>query len=154
MKLRECRFLYFFSLCGIRNEVVFLLLEHSSLRGLNQGLIQAAFDIDIPILGTLIWACLNLILRKIETTIKCVSSFLIKSITYCEHNKKKIINKCNVSSFGLLNDILGHQCVAILLVKMLIWAPFSQSMCSFSFCINTCKQKKFWVLNSYYKRSN
>ena len=87
--------------------MVFLLLEHSSLRGLNQGLIQAALDIDILILGTLIWACLNLILRKIETTIKCVSSFLIKSITYCEHNKKKIINKCNVSSFGLLNDNIG-----------------------------------------------
>ena len=28
-----CRFLYFFSLCDIRNEVVFLLLEHSSSRG-------------------------------------------------------------------------------------------------------------------------
>ena len=46
-----------------------------------QGLIQAVFDIGIPILGTLIWACLNLILRKIETNIKCISSFLIKSIT-------------------------------------------------------------------------
>ena len=47
----------------------------------NQGWIQAVFDIGIPILGTLIWACLNLILRKIGTTIKFISSFLIKSIT-------------------------------------------------------------------------
>ena len=47
----------------------------------NLGLIKAVFDIDIPILGTLIWACLNLVLRKIETTIKRVSSFLIKSVT-------------------------------------------------------------------------
>ena len=27
--------------------------------------------------------------------------------------------------------MLGHHCVAILLAKMLIWAPFSQSMCTF-----------------------
>ena len=27
-KLRGCRFLYFFSLCDVRNEVVFLLVEH------------------------------------------------------------------------------------------------------------------------------
>ena len=47
----------------------------------NQGLIRAVFNIGIPILGTLICACLNLILRKIETTIKCISSSLIKSIT-------------------------------------------------------------------------
>ena len=47
----------------------------------NQGLIQAVFDISIPILGTLIWACLNLILRKIGIATKCISSFLIKSIT-------------------------------------------------------------------------
>ena len=32
-KLRGCRFLYFFSLCDVRNEAVFLILEHSSLRG-------------------------------------------------------------------------------------------------------------------------
>ena len=32
-------------------------------------LIQAIFDIGIPILGTLIWTCRNLILRKTETTI-------------------------------------------------------------------------------------
>ena len=47
----------------------------------NQGLIRAVFNIGIPILGKLICACLNLILRKIETTIKCISSSLIKSIT-------------------------------------------------------------------------
>ena len=32
--------------------------------------------------------------------------------------------------------ILGYYCVAILLAKMLTWATFSQSMCTFSFCIN------------------
>ena len=34
--------------------------------------------------------------------------------------------------------ILGHHYVAILLEKMLIWAPFSQLMCTFSLCINPC----------------
>ena len=46
-----------------------------------QGSIQAVFEIGTPILGTLIWACPNLILSKIETNIKCNSSFLIKSAT-------------------------------------------------------------------------
>ena len=46
-----------------------------------QGLIQAVFDIDVTILGTLIWACPDLILIKTETTIKHNSSFLIKSAT-------------------------------------------------------------------------
>ena len=32
--------------------------------------------------------------------------------------------------------VLGHHCVAILLANMLIWAPFAQSMSTFSFCIN------------------
>ena len=36
VKLDGCRLLYFFSLCDIRNEAVFLLLEHSSLRGVKQ----------------------------------------------------------------------------------------------------------------------
>ena len=36
--------------------------------------------------------------------------------------------------------ILGHHCVAVLLAKMLIWAPFSQLMCTFSFCISPCPQ--------------
>ena len=31
-----CRFLYFFSLCNVRNEVVFLLLEHSNSRRVKQ----------------------------------------------------------------------------------------------------------------------
>ena len=35
--------------------------------------------------------------------------------------------------------ILVHHFVEILLAKILIWAPFSQSMCAFSFCINPCK---------------
>ena len=33
---------------------------------------------------------------------------------------------------------LDHHCAVILLAKMLISAPFSQSMCTFSFCINPC----------------
>ena len=37
-----------------------------------------------------------------------------------------------------LTVILRHHCVAILLAKMLIWASFSQSMCTFSFWINLC----------------
>ena len=32
--------------------------------------------------------------------------------------------------------VLGHHYVAILLAKMLIWARFSQLMCTFSFFIN------------------
>ena len=36
VKLRECRFFYFFSLYDIRNEPIFLILEHSSLSGVNQ----------------------------------------------------------------------------------------------------------------------
>ena len=35
------------------------------------------------------------------------------------------------SLFGLHKIILGHHCVAILFAKMLILAPFSQSMCTF-----------------------
>ena len=46
-----------------------------------QGLIQAVFQIGIPIFGTLIWVCPNLILSKTETTIKSNFSFLIKSAT-------------------------------------------------------------------------
>ena len=37
----------------------------------------------------------------------------------------------------LLMIILGHHFVAILFAKILIWAPVSQSMCAFSFCIIT-----------------
>ena len=39
------------------------------------GLIKAVFNIEIPILGTLIWACPNLIFSKTETTVKHNSSF-------------------------------------------------------------------------------
>ena len=38
--------------------------------------------------------------------------------------------------------ILVHHYVTILLAKMLIWAPFLQSMCTFYFCINPCILKK------------
>ena len=34
---------------------------------------------------------------------------------------------------GLLTDNIGHHCVAILLAEILLWAPFSQSICTFSF---------------------
>ena len=36
LKLCGCRFLYFFSLCDVRNKVVFLIPEHISLRGVKQ----------------------------------------------------------------------------------------------------------------------
>ena len=51
-----------------------------------QGLMQAVFDIDLPILGTLV---------KTETTIKHNSSILSDQ-QQCEHNNEKIKNKCNV----------------------------------------------------------
>ena len=56
-------------------QTIFLTLTHEY----KQVLIQAVFDIGIPILGTLIWACPNLILSKTEIAIKQNSSFLIKS---------------------------------------------------------------------------
>ena len=34
--------------------------------------------------------------------------------------------------------ILSYYYVAILLAKMALWAPFSQLMCTFSFCIKSC----------------
>ena len=40
--------------------------------------------------------------------------------------------------------ILGHHYVTILLAKMLIWAPFSQPMCTFYFYINP------WIINPNY----
>ena len=40
--------------------------------------------------------------------------------------------------------ILGNHCVAIFLTKILIWAPFSQSMCNFFFFINFCYDNGFW----------
>ena len=36
IKLYGCRFLYFFGLCEVRNKTVFLILEHSSPRGVKQ----------------------------------------------------------------------------------------------------------------------
>ena len=63
-----------------------------------QGLIQAALDIGIPILRTLIWASPNsVLLSKTETTVKRNSSFFpIKSATSCDRNSEKINNKCIV----------------------------------------------------------
>ena len=46
-----------------------------------QWLIQAVLDMGIPILGTLTWACPNLILSRTETNTKCNSRFLIESAT-------------------------------------------------------------------------
>ena len=47
------------------------------------------------------------------------------------------------SLFGLLNDNTGSHCVAILLAKMLIWAPFSQLMCTFFSLLTPVKKKSF-----------
>ena len=63
------------------------------------GLIPAVSDIRIPILGTIIWACTNLIFSKTETTVKHNSSFLIKSAMQSEHSNQKIENKCDVKFF-------------------------------------------------------
>ena len=42
----------------------------------SQGLIQAVFKIDIPILGTLIWTCANLILiSKIKLPLYVIAAF-------------------------------------------------------------------------------
>ena len=49
---------------------------------------QAVFDIGIPILGTLIWACPNLIFSKTEITVKHNSCFFIKSAMQSEHNNQ------------------------------------------------------------------
>ena len=46
-----------------------------------QWLIQAVLDMGILILGTLTWACPNLILSRTETNIKRNSRFLIESAT-------------------------------------------------------------------------
>ena len=43
--------------------------------GPTQGLVQAIFNIGIPILGTLIWACSNLIKGKVKTIKKCNTHF-------------------------------------------------------------------------------
>ena len=52
---------------------------HIKITALLMELAQAVFDMSVPILGTLIRACPNLILSKTETTVKHNSSFLIKS---------------------------------------------------------------------------
>ena len=45
------------------------------------------------------------------------------------------------SFFGLLYDNIGTLLcyIIMLLAKILIWAPFLQLMCTFSFCINPWK---------------
>ena len=43
--------------------------------------------------------------------------------------------------------ILGHHSVAILLAKILIWAPFLQLMSTFPFCINLSHDFKIIVGN-------
>ena len=74
-----------------------LIKSETHADSIRQGLIQAVFDISIPILGILFfWGgdSPNLILSNTETTNKYNSNFLINPAT-CEHDNKKIINKCN-----------------------------------------------------------
>ena len=54
------------------------------------------------------------------------------NVNIITREKKNVI----YSLFGLLNNNTGSLLYCVLLVKMLIWALFSQSMCTFSFCIN------------------
>ena len=102
-----------------------------------QGLMQAVFDIGIPILGTIIWACPNLILSKTETTVNTFPVFWSSQ----QNNLNIITRKYKInlmySLFRLLNDICDI-IVTILLATTLIRAPFSQSISSFSLCINPC----------------
>ena len=49
---------------------------------------QVVLDIGIPILGTLIWVCPNLIFSETETTVKHNSCFLIKLAMQSEHNNQ------------------------------------------------------------------
>ena len=55
---------------------VYHILFTDKTTGYIQGLIQAVFDIDIPILGTLIWVLSNPFLIKTGTIIKYNSSFI------------------------------------------------------------------------------
>ena len=48
-----------------------------------------------------------------------------------------VIFGCSLVCLDYLMIILGHHYITVLLAKMLIQAPFSQSMCTFSFCINS-----------------
>ena len=57
-----------------------LLKIHSHHNLHCQGLIQAVFSTDLPILGTLIWARSNSVLNKIITTSKWNSSFFDDTI--------------------------------------------------------------------------
>ena len=78
---------------GLSNSLKFYIAYSSSLNQsrnkqipvwvprLWQGLIQAVFDIGVPILRTLIFVCPNSILNEIITTSKHNSSFLIISVT-------------------------------------------------------------------------
>ena len=62
---------------GLDQILLFNMQYFLQLYSQGQGLIQRSFNIGIPILGTLIWACPIFILSKTETTIKSNPSFLI-----------------------------------------------------------------------------
>ena len=76
------------------------------LIGLQQGLIQAAFNIGIPILNKLIWACPNLSLRETEATIKCNSSFLSNQ----QHKGNIITRKYKINVMLVCLDSLKVHC--------------------------------------------
>ena len=85
----------------------------------------------MPILGTLIWVYPNLTSNKTEFTIKRNVNIIIRK---WETNVKFFLDTLMI--------ILGHHCVVIWLAKMLIWAFFSQSRCTFSFRNNPYQVQK------------
>ena len=54
---------------------------------------------------------------------------------FCKHVEVQKMLVYSLKDFLMI--IQGYYCVVILLVKMLLWAPFSQLMCTF-FCIKPC----------------
>ena len=81
---------------------------HSNLLP-SQGLIQAVFNTGIPILGTLIWVCPNLILVKLKLQLNTIPVFWSNQ----QHNLNIITKKYKInvmySLFELLNDNIGTQ---------------------------------------------
>ena len=73
-----------------------IFIDRAPNKQTSRGLIQAVFDIGIPILDTLICAWPNLIFSKTKTAVKHNSSIFIKSAMQSEYNNQEIENTFNV----------------------------------------------------------
>ena len=71
------------------------------------GLIQAVFDISIPILGTLIWAFPKLIFSKLKLQLKTTPDFLSNQQRNMNIITRKQKTNVMYSLFGLLNHKFG-----------------------------------------------